>query len=60
MSKPLCNKYVGDNDGTCPWLGCIRTRGHTGPCDNVCGDEDESPPPDEPGNGSGGAGGGER
>jgi hypothetical protein len=31
----LCGKYLGDNDGTCPQLTCIRERGHSGDCDNV-------------------------
>jgi hypothetical protein len=38
-SGPLCGKYLGDNDGTCPQLTCIRTRGHDGLCDNVKGDD---------------------
>lgn len=33
--RTTCGKYVGDNDGTCPQLTCIRVRGHEGPCDNV-------------------------
>lgn len=36
----LCGKYLGDNDGTCPQLACVRTHGHTGLCDNVNGDDD--------------------
>lgn len=37
-----CGKYLGDNDGTCPQLTCIRERGHAGLCDNVnsCSDEE--------------------
>lgn len=35
LSRPPCGKYVGDNDGTCPQLTCVRARGHHGPCDNV-------------------------
>jgi len=35
---PLCGEYLGDNDGTCPQLTCIRNRGHRGPCDNTRGD----------------------
>lgn len=34
----LCGEYLGDNDGTCPQLTCIRDRGHGGRCDNVKGD----------------------
>jgi hypothetical protein len=30
-----CGKYIGDNDGTCPQLTCIRAPGHEGGCDNV-------------------------
>lgn len=33
-----CNKYIGDNDATCPQLTCIRGPGHPGPCDNTSGD----------------------
>ena len=36
---PLCGKYLGDNDGTCPQLTCVRPKGHYGDCDNVRGDE---------------------
>ena len=43
--KQLCGEYVGDNDGTCPQIKCIRTKGHEPPCDNVRGDE-EAPPLD--------------
>jgi hypothetical protein len=32
---PLCGKYLGDNDGTCPQLTCIRPLGHKGLCDNL-------------------------
>jgi len=35
---PLCDKYLGDNDATCPRLACVRPRGHDGLCDNVQGD----------------------
>lgn len=38
-APPLCGKYLGDNDGTCPQLTCIRDPGHEGDCDNVRGDE---------------------
>jgi hypothetical protein len=34
----ICGKYLGDNDGTCPQLTCIRDKGHDGRCDNVQGD----------------------
>lgn len=34
----LCGAYLGDNDGTCPQLTCIRAKGHDGPHDNVQGD----------------------
>ena len=34
----LCGAYLGDNDGTCPQLTCIRRRRHDGLCDNVRGD----------------------
>lgn len=37
----VCRKYLGDNDGTCPQLTCIRRHGHDGDCDNVRGDDDE-------------------
>ncbi len=30
-----CGKYMGDNDGTCPQLTCIRPPDHVGLCDNV-------------------------
>jgi hypothetical protein len=30
-----CGRYLGDNDGTCPQLTCIRVAGHDGLCDNV-------------------------
>jgi len=36
---PLCDAYLGDNDGTCPQLTCVRSKGHEPPCDNVRGDE---------------------
>ena len=35
----MCGKYLGDNDGTCPQLTCIRDRDHEGNCDNALGDE---------------------
>ena len=35
-----CGKYLGDNDGTCPQLTCIRASGHPGLCDNVRGDDE--------------------
>jgi hypothetical protein len=35
----LCGKYLGDNDGTCPQLTCVRMWNHDGLCDNVRGDE---------------------
>jgi hypothetical protein len=35
----LCGKYIGDNDGICPQLTCIRKAGHEGLCDNVVGDD---------------------
>jgi hypothetical protein len=31
----ICGRYLGDNDGTCPQLTCVRERGHAGLCDNV-------------------------
>lgn len=34
----LCGEYLGDNDGTCPQLTCIRKKGHAGLHDNVRGD----------------------
>lgn len=37
VESPLCGRYVGDNDGTCPQLGCIREKGHPGYCDNTSG-----------------------
>ncbi len=37
--KPLCGKYIGDNDATCPQLTCIRPKGHEGLCDNVRADD---------------------
>jgi hypothetical protein len=36
--RSTCGKYLGDNDGTCPQLTCIRRYGHEGLCDNVHGD----------------------
>lgn len=36
-----CGEYLGDNDGTCPQLSCIRNKNHEGLCDNVKGDEAE-------------------
>jgi len=40
--KQLCGQYIGDNDGTCPQLTCIRDLNHSGLCDNVRDDgEDE-------------------
>ncbi len=36
---PACGAYLGDNDGTCPQLTCVRAKGHEPPCDNVRGDE---------------------
>lgn len=36
----LCGQYVGDNDGTCPQLTCVRRKGHDGLCDNVRGDDE--------------------
>lgn len=41
-----CGKYLGDNDGTCPQLTCIRERGHEGLCDNVS-DAEEGPDSDD-------------
>ena len=38
LASPRCGKYLGDNDGTCPQLTCIRERGHGGLCDNVRAD----------------------
>ena len=40
MAK-LCGRYLGDNDATCPQLTCIRRRGHSGRCDNTCGDDED-------------------
>lgn len=37
-----CGKYLGDNDGTCPVLVCVRERGHSGLCDNVSNRPDTS------------------
>ena len=37
-----CGKYLGDNDGTCPQLTCIREAGHNGLCDNVSADLDRA------------------
>jgi|SRR5579885_290666 len=46
-----CGKYVGDNDGTCPQLTCIREAQHQGPCDNVHASfalrDSETPLPDD-------------
>lgn len=39
-SHQACGVYVGDNDGTCPGLTCVRSRGHLGPHDNVRGDDE--------------------
>jgi hypothetical protein len=33
----LCGKLLGDNDGTCPQLTCVRFVNHEGDCDNVRG-----------------------
>jgi hypothetical protein len=46
----LCGVYLGDNDGTCPQLTCIRGKGHGGAHDNVRGDPEihEGPRPDNP------------
>ena len=38
VKHALCGKYLGDNDGTCPQLTCIRDEDHDGLCDNVRGD----------------------
>lgn len=40
LPMPLCYKYIGDNDATCPQLTCIRDRGHVGGCDNTRGDHE--------------------
>jgi hypothetical protein len=40
-----CGKYLGDNDGTCPQLTCIRPAGHDGLCDNVSAAPDLPPSP---------------
>jgi hypothetical protein len=39
----LCGAYLGDNDGTCPQLTCIRDAGHAPPHDNVEGDRPAGP-----------------
>lgn len=44
--QPLCGVYLGDNDGTCPQLTCIRTKGHEGLHDNVRGDDADIPRPE--------------
>lgn len=49
---PACGKYLGDDDATTPQLTCIRTRGHSGLCDNHRGDE-ESVIVNPPGNRTG-------
>lgn len=36
----ICGTYLGDNDGTCPTLVCIRPKGHRGLCDNTSAKED--------------------
>ncbi len=33
-----CGAYLGDNDGTCPQLTCLRGKGHEGAHDNMNGD----------------------
>ena len=38
---PRCGRYLGDNDGTCPQLSCVRERGHAGLCDNTSDRADE-------------------
>ena len=30
-----CRAHLGDNDGTCPQLTCVRRRGHDGLHDNI-------------------------
>lgn len=40
MHQSRCGVYMGDNDGTCPQLTCIRYKGHEGLHDNVRGDEE--------------------
>lgn len=37
---PKCGVYLGDNDGTCPQLTCIRDKGHEGDHDNTRGDHE--------------------
>lgn len=42
LTEARCGKYVGDNDGTCPQLTCVREKGHPGLCDNVSDLDDET------------------
>ena len=44
---PRCGVYLGDNDGTCPQLTCIRAKGHDGAHDNVRGDDETLEPGSE-------------
>jgi hypothetical protein len=41
--KRRCGTPMGDNDGTCPQLTCIREEGHAGLCDNVSDAPDADP-----------------
>ena len=40
VGQRRCGKYLGDNDGTCPQLTCIRDKDHDGGCDNARDDRD--------------------
>ena len=48
VPRPRCGKYLGDNDGTCPQLWCIRDEDHEGLCDNVRGDDSSRVIADQP------------
>lgn len=37
--RVVCGAYLGDTDGTCPKITCVRRRGHEGPHDNLRGDD---------------------
>ncbi len=45
VAVKVCGAYLGDNDGTCPQLTCIRPSGHEGLHDNVSAAEGDGRPP---------------
>ncbi len=44
VAVKVCGAYLGDNDGTCPQLTCIRPIGHIGAHDNASAAEDVGVP----------------